>query len=138
MNRRDNDLELNNLFKLPFPSGAMPRSSHIDLRFTVDADCSLWNVVFEGFDEEVDLTTFFTAKTPHAQRVLWSFGGILKSKHRGCRVNLGADGIAISKTMSIRDQVLVRDWVELMYCVLEEMAALLEGAENTTAKVTGA
>lgn len=134
MNRRETNLEIQDkfrdLFKLPFPSGAMPRSPHIDLRFTFEADCSLWNVVFEGFDEEADLTTVFTARNRRAQRVLHSFGGILKSKHEGCRVSLVAEGISIAKSMNIRDKAHVRDWVELMYSILGEMTEILRCTEK--------
>ncbi len=93
----------------------------IDLSFAMESSASLWNVIFEGFDQEVVLVSKFTGKEPGAVNTLYRFGILISERYKDCKVEPRSSGIQISKSLPENDMALVGEWTDLMKSVCEEM-----------------
>jgi len=97
------------------------RSELIDLSFAMESSASLWNVIFEGFDQEVVLVSKFTGHEPGAVNTLYRFGFLICERYKDCKVEPKKSGIEIRKSLPENDVVLVGEWTDLMKSVREEM-----------------
>lgn len=97
----------------------------IKLSFGLDSNASLWNVVFEGFDQEVVLVSRFEGKELEAIRILYRFGSIIEKKYMDCKVEPTGSGLLIKKKLPTNDLSIIRQWTELMYNIREEMTSLV-------------
>jgi hypothetical protein len=97
----------------------------INLTFGLESQASLWNIVFEGFDQEVVLISRFEGKDIEAIRILYRFGAIVEDKYKDCQVEPTGIGLEIKKKLPTNDLAIIRQWTELMYSIREEMANLL-------------
>jgi hypothetical protein len=97
----------------------------IKLSFGLDSNASLWNVVFEGFDQEVVLVSRFEGKELDAIRILYRFGAIIEKKYKGCQVEPTGSGLLIKKKLPTNDLSMIREWTELMWTIREEMTGLV-------------
>ncbi len=93
----------------------------IDLSFAMESSASLWNLIFEGFDQEVVLVSKFTARDPEAVHTLYRFGHLISQRYKDCKVEPRKSGIQISKSLPENDVALVGEWTDLMESVCEEM-----------------
>lgn len=93
----------------------------IDLSFAMESSASLWNVIFEGFDQEVVLVSKFTGKEPRAVNTLYRFGILISERYKDCKVEPRNSGIQISKSLPENDIALVSEWTDLMESVRKEM-----------------
>ena len=101
------------------------QSNVIDLKFGLESQASLWNIVFEGFDQEVVLISRLEGKDIEAIRILYRFGAIVKDKYKDCQVEPTGLGLVIKKKLPTNDLAVIRQWTELMYSVREEMTSLV-------------
>lgn len=97
----------------------------IRLSFGLDSNASLWNVVFEGFDQEVVLVSRFEGRELEAIRILYRFGAIIEKKYKDCQVEPTGSGLLIKKKLPTNDLSLIREWTELMCNIREEMTSLV-------------
>lgn len=97
------------------------QSELIDLSFAMESSASLWNVIFEGFDQEVVLVSKFTAKEPGVVNTLYRFGFLVGERYKNCKVEPKNSGIEIRKSLAENDVTLVGEWTDLMESVREEM-----------------
>lgn len=100
------------------------RAESIDLSFAMEASSSLWNLIFEGFDQEIVLVSKFVGNDPEAVDRLYKFGGILSRTYKDCRVEAKESGIVIKKNLPENDLPLVRKWIELMESMKKEMVEI--------------
>ena len=100
----------------------LSQSDSIDLSFGMESDASLWNLIFEGFDQEVVLVSRFVGKDPGAVNKLYKFGGILCKRYKKCKVEVKDRGIVIKKLLPENDLSVVHQWTELMQSMRREMA----------------
>ncbi len=98
------------------------QSDSIDLSFAMEASSSLWNLIFEGFDQEVVLVSKFVGNDPGAVSKLYKFAEILSKRYKDCRVEVKESGIVIRKLLPENDFSLVHQWTELMQNMREEMS----------------
>lgn len=97
------------------------QSDSIDLSFAMEASSSLWNLIFEGFDQEVVLVSKFVGNDPAAVNRLYKFADILSKRYKDCRVEVKEKGIVIRKLLPENDLSLVHQWTELMQSMRREM-----------------
>lgn len=93
----------------------------INLSFAMEASSSLWNLIFEGFDQEVVLVSKFVGNNPESVDRLYKFGGILSRNYKDCRVEAKESGIVIKKRLPENDISLVHKWIDLMESMKKEM-----------------
>lgn len=93
----------------------------IDLSFAMESSASLWNIIFEGFDQEVVLVCKFTSSEPEAINKLYRFGFLICERYKDCKVEPKDSGIEIRKSLPENDFALVSEWTNLMESVREEM-----------------
>ncbi|MGH7889727.1 MAG: hypothetical protein ACRENF_04170 [Thermodesulfobacteriota bacterium] len=101
------------------------QADFIKLSFGLDSNASLWNVVFEGFDQEVVLVSRFEGREIEAIRILYRFGAIVGERYKDCQVKPTGSGLLIKKKLPTNDLSIIRQWTELMYSIREEMASLV-------------
>ncbi|MFI5322860.1 MAG: hypothetical protein ACHQ6U_04875 [Thermodesulfobacteriota bacterium] len=97
----------------------------IELTFGMESSASLWNVIFEGFDQEVILVSRFVGKDTSAINTLYKFGNILGKEYKDCYVKMTFTGIEIKKPLPKNDFSLVNEWTGLMENVREEIAKFI-------------
>lgn len=97
----------------------------IDLTFSMESSGTLWNVIFEGFDQEVVLVSKFTGRKPKAVNTLYRFGYMICERYKDCKVEPKDSGIEIRKPLVENDFEVVDQWTRLMESVKEEMTSLL-------------
>jgi hypothetical protein len=102
------------------------QADFINLSFGLESSATLWNIVFEGFDQEVILISRFEGKDLAAIRILLRFGIILKEKYKDCQIEFTNLGLTIKKQFPKNDISLIREWSELMYDIREEMTSLIK------------
>jgi len=95
------------------------QADFIKLSFGLESNSSLWNIVFEGFDQEVVLVSRFEGKDLEVIKILLRFGAILKKKYSDCQIEFTNSGLAIKKKFPKNDISLIREWSELMYDIRE-------------------
>ena len=97
----------------------------VNLSFGLESNSTLWNIVFEGFDQEVILVSKFEGRELESIKMLRRFGDILRQKYKDCQVEFTGSGLVIKKKFPKNDLSLIRKWSELMYDVREEMSSLM-------------
>jgi hypothetical protein len=101
----------------------------INLSFSMESSGTLWNVIFEGFDQEVVLVSKFTGKEPKAVNTLYRFGFLISERYKDCKVAPKHTGIEIRKSLPENGFELVNEWTTLMENVREEMTSLMPGPQ---------
>ncbi len=110
----------------------MPRAKDghelIALTFGMESSASLWNVIFEGFDQEVVLVSKFSGSDDRVVNTLYEFGDIIVRKYKDCKVKATRTGIEIKKPFPRNDVSLVNEWTGLMESIREEMTKFIPDA----------
>lgn len=102
----------------------------IDLTFSMESSGTLWNVIFEGFDQEVVLVSRFTSTDSKTINTLYRFGYLIFERYKDCKVAPNDSGIEIRKSLPENDFELVDEWTRLMENVREEMLNLAPNAST--------
>lgn len=97
----------------------------IDLKFSMESSGTLWNVIFEGFDQEVVLVSKFTGHDSRSVRALYRFGFLVCERYKDCKVQPKESGIEIRKSLPENDFELVDEWTRLMESVRDEITSLV-------------
>jgi len=93
----------------------------IKLSFTLDSNATLWNVIFEGFDQDITLVSKFVGNDQNSVRTLYEFGNILKDKNKIFKVEIINTGITIKTYLPRNDKNLVEMWTKYMNYIMEEI-----------------
>jgi hypothetical protein len=101
------------------------KSNLITLSFGLESDASLWNTIFEGFDQDVVLISRFEGKEKVAINLLYRFGEIITKNYPSCKVEHTESGLLIKKALPKNDPSVIRDWSELMTSIRGEMLSLI-------------
>jgi len=104
----------------------------IALSFGMESSASLWNVIFEGFDQEVVLVSRFAGTDGRVVSALYEFGDIIGKNYKDCKVRATRNGIEIRKPLPGNDVSLVNEWTGLMESIKEEIAKFVPGADKDT------
>jgi hypothetical protein len=100
-------------------------SERISLSFGMESGASLWNLVFEGFDQEVILVSRFSGVDADTVKALYRFGAMINETYKDCRVKPTRYGIEIRKTLPENDASLISEWTCLMENVRDEILKLM-------------
>ncbi len=100
-------------------------SDSIGLSFSMESSASLWNIIFEGFDQEVVLISRFVGRDNSAVAALYKFAVILDKRYKDCKVSATASGIDIKKSLPENDLSVIGEWTCLMENIREEMIKCL-------------
>ena len=101
------------------------KSCPIKLSFGMESSSSLWNIIFEGFEQDMVLISKFEGSNPRAINLLNRFGKILGEKYPDCVVETSASGILIKKLFHKNDDSNISQWSELMNNLQEQILALI-------------
>ncbi len=107
----------------------------IGLTFGMESSASLWNVIFEGFDQEVVLVSKFSGSDDRVVSTLYEFGDIIVRNYKDCKVKATRTGIEIKKPFPKNDASLVNEWTVLMESIRDEMTKFIPGASRAGAGV---
>lgn len=105
----------------------------IALSFGMESSASLWNVIFEGFDQEVVLVSRFSGTDDRVVGTLYEFGDIICKNYKDCKVRATRTGIEIRKPLPGNDLSLVNEWTGLMESIRDEIANFIPGGIKDTA-----
>lgn len=89
------------------------KESRIDLRFALIGPGTMWNLLYEGMDQRVNLRSTFRGKDEESINALIKFGEILKKKN-DYDINIKEDGIEINNIIPINDFENGENWTKLM------------------------
>jgi hypothetical protein len=100
-------------------------SNLVKLSFGLESSASLWNIVFDGFDQDVILIARFEGKDLKSKDLLNRFGHILNNKYQHCIIDPTESGLSIKKSFPINDVSIIREWSVLMNSIREEIIGLI-------------
>lgn len=100
-------------------------SKLVRLSFGLESSASLWNIVFEGFDQDVILIARFEGKDLKSKHLLNRFGYILNKKYPDCVIDPTGSGLSIKKSFPTYDISIIREWSVLMNNIREEIIGLI-------------
>lgn len=109
---------------------AQVKFNPISLSFGLESNSTLWNIVFEGFDQEMVLISRFEGKDPISIEILYRFGEIIKRDYPDCQVEPIDTGLSIKKYFPFNDISFIREWSELMGKVREEIICLIKESKS--------
>ena len=89
------------------------KEARIDLRFALIGPGTMWNLLYEGMDQRVNLRSTFRGKDEESVNALIKFGEILKKKN-DYDVSIKEDGIEINNIIPINDFENGENWTKLM------------------------
>ena len=96
----------------------------VNLTFAMESSSGLWNRIFEGFDQDMVLTSRFEGDSHKTINTLYKFGSLLRDKYKNCSVEPREYGIVIKRQIDEKDTEKVNEWIELMKSVREEVVKL--------------
>ncbi|MFQ5786556.1 MAG: hypothetical protein ACE5H1_01110 [Thermodesulfobacteriota bacterium] len=103
----------------------LDKSCPIKLSFGMESSSSLWNIVFEGFDQDVVLISRFEGNDLEAINLLCRFGNILRKNYPSCIVEASKSGLSIKKKFPKNDLSKISEWSELMKNIREQIVLLI-------------
>ena len=89
------------------------KEARIDLRFALIGPGTMWNLLYEGMDQRVNLRSTFRGKDEESVNALIKFGEILKKKN-DYDISIKEDGIEINNIIPINDFENGENWTKLM------------------------
>lgn len=92
----------------------MNGDSDVRISFSMESRSTLWNVIFEGFDQEVILVTRLYSNNTNTVTILQNFAFKIHNRFKDCAVELVDNGIVIRKLLPKNDITLVNKWENLM------------------------
>lgn len=110
-------------------------SNLVKLTFGLESSASLWNIVFEGFDQDVVVIARFEGQDLRSKDLLNRFGSILTKRYPDCVIDPTGSGLSIKKSFPIYDTSIIREWSALMNSIREEIIGLVvqSGCQPITA-----
>ena len=96
------------------------KESRIDLRFALIGPGTMWNLLYEGMDQSVNLRSIFKGKDEESILALIKFGEILKKKN-DYDITIKDDGIEINNFIGINDFENGEKWTNLMNKLKDEI-----------------
>ncbi len=99
-------------------------NKRIDLRFALTAPGTMWNLLYEGMEQNVNLRSTFKGKDEESVEALIKFGEILRRK-KDYDISITSNGIEINKVIPISDYKSGEQWTDLMSKLKEEITKMI-------------
>lgn len=90
----------------------------------MESRSTLWNVIFEGFDQEVILVTRLYSSSPKNIHILQNFAVKIQYRFKDCLIDIVDNGIVIKKLLPNNDVGLVNKWENLMIDIKNNICEL--------------
>jgi len=87
----------------------------VKLSFSIESRSTLWNIIFEGFDQEVILVTNFYGDCANTIGILHNFADLIDYKFKDCFIGTTDKGLVIKKYLPTNDSSQINKWEELMF-----------------------
>lgn len=97
-------------------------SETITVSFSIESRSTLWNIIFEGFDQEVILVTNFFGDSNKTIGILHNFADLIDNKFDDCYIYSTDKGLVIKKYMPTNDPVKINQWEELMFSLRDNIS----------------
>ena len=99
------------------------KNKRIELRFGLTAPGSMWNLLYEGMEQNINLRTTFKGKDEESIEALIKFGEILKKKKNyDINITTMLDG---NKELPINDFKSGEKWTDLMTKLKDEIIKII-------------
>ena len=99
-------------------------NKRIDLKFALTAPGTMWNLLYEGMNQNINLRSTFKGKDDESADALIKFGEILKRK-KTYDINIISNGIEINKILPINNFKSGEQWTTLMTKLKEEIIKMI-------------
>ncbi len=96
----------------------------VKVSFSIESRGTLWNIIFEGFDQEVILVTNFYGENAAAIGILHNFAGLIDKKFKDCYIRTTEKGLVIEKYMSTNDSDQINKWENLMFSLRDNIGTI--------------
>jgi len=93
----------------------MKQESHINLKFCLESRSTLWNVIFEGFDQEVIIVSKFYGNNIKTIKILHKFAVMIQNRFKDWYIETDDHGIVIRKLLPNNSSAIVNKWEILMF-----------------------
>jgi hypothetical protein len=100
------------------------KSERIDLKFGLTAPGTMWNLLYEGMEQNVNLRSTFKGKDEESIDALIKFGEILRRK-QDYDISIVSNGIEINKVLPINDFKSGEQWTALMTKLKDEITKMI-------------
>ena len=100
------------------------KSERIDLKFGLTAPGTMWNLLYEGMEQNVNLRSTFKGKDEESIDALIKFGEILRRK-QDYDISIVSNGIEINKVLPINDFKAGEQWTALMTKLKDEITKMI-------------
>ena len=102
----------------------LKKDNRIELRFALIGPGTMWNLLYEGMDQRVNLRSIFKGKDEESILALIKFGEILKKKN-DYDITIKDDGIEINNFIGINDFENGEKWTSLMSKLKDEIIKMI-------------
>ena len=102
----------------------LKKDNRIELRFALIGPGTMWNLLYEGMDQRVNLRSIFKGKDEESILALIKFGEILKKKNE-YDITIKDDGIEINNFIGINDFENGEKWTNLMSKLKDEIIKMI-------------
>ena len=96
----------------------------VKVSFSIESRSTLWNIIFEGFDQEVIIVTDFRGDCASTIGILHNFAGLIDKKFRDCFIRTTDEGLVIEKYMPTNDASKINDWENLMLALRDNIKSI--------------
>jgi hypothetical protein len=96
-------------------------SDSVKLSFSLESRSTLWNIIFEGFDQEVILVTNFYGDSANTIGILHNFAGLIDNKFKDCFIGTTDKGLVIKKYLPTNDSSQISKWENLMFSLRDNI-----------------
>ena len=100
------------------------KSERIDLKFGLTAPGTMWNLLYEGMEQNVNLRSTFKGKDEESIDALIKFGEILRRK-QDYDISIVSNGIEINKVLPIKHFKSGEQWRALMTKLKDEITKMI-------------
>ena len=96
----------------------------VNLNITRESRGTLWNIIFEGFDQEVVLITNFYGETTNTIGILHNFANLIDNNFKDCFIGTTDKGLVIKKYLPTNDASQINKWKNLMFSLRYDMRSI--------------
>ncbi len=96
----------------------------VNLSFSIESRGTLWNIIFEGFDQEVVLITNFYGETTNTIGILHNFANLIDNNFKDCFIGTTDKGLVIKKYLPTNDSSQINKWENLMFSLRDNIRSI--------------
>lgn len=102
----------------------MSHQDCVKVSFSIESRSTLWNIIFEGFDQEVVLVTNFYGESTSTISILHNFVDLIDNKFKDCFIGTTDKGLVIKKYLPTNDSEQINKWENLMFSLRDNITVI--------------